>query len=406
MRRSALVRVAVDGSIRWQTPVPLGPDEQGSEVVVGRGRVFLGQDGALRSFDPASGAAGWVRALGGSAGQLLTADGLVLLVVLQGPGGGPARVEAYDQVSGARRWTHPGGDAVTLYRVRPGLVVAQQRFATIGLDTATGRVRWTAPVPGHDDGGAAFSQLATSAPVIVQGGVTTTAALDALTGRRLWARALPQGPVYPLLTGTVAVLAPTESVGSAPGGVVAVDAATGAHRWTLPAPDQSGAVAVAGYGVVLAVTGGTVQGGRTTAVAAETGRVLWSAPTPAAGPDSPAAITAHSVAYVEDRWHDAARGPAHRTIALVNRRLRDGRVLYRRPIAQPLPVGPAQRSRYLPLVLTPGGTGPVSLRLFDLATHQVRYTTRVPHWPARTPLALPDGSVLTLTADLITAVGA
>jgi len=75
VRRSALVRVGVDGSIRWQTPVPLGPDEQGSEVVVGRGRVLLGQGGALRSFDPVSGAVGWVRELGGSAGQLLPPTG-------------------------------------------------------------------------------------------------------------------------------------------------------------------------------------------------------------------------------------------------------------------------------------------------------------------------------------------
>lgn len=86
VRRSALVRVGVDGSIRWQTPVPLGPDEQGSDAVTARGRVFLAQDGTLRSYDVTSGAAGWARTLGGTAVQLLTVDGLVLVVVSSGPG--------------------------------------------------------------------------------------------------------------------------------------------------------------------------------------------------------------------------------------------------------------------------------------------------------------------------------
>lgn len=242
--------------------------------------------------------------------------------------------------------------------------------------------------------------------MIVQGGITTTAALDADTGRRLWARALPLGPVYPLLTGSVAVLTPTAFGGSGPGGVVGVDAATGAHRWTVSSTDESGSVAAAGHGVVLAVTGGTVHGGRTTAVAAESGRVLWSTPIPAAGAGSPAAVTAHAVAYIEDLWHDTAGG-SHRTISLVNRRLTDGRVLYHRPTAEPVPQDPSRRhGRYLPLILTPGGAGPEALRLFDLATHRVRYTARTPHLPARTPLALPDGSVITVTADPLIVVGA
>ena len=406
MRRSALVRIGVDGAIRWQTPVPLGRDEQGSEVAVGGGRVFIAQDGVLRSFDPASVTPGWTRGLGGAAGQLLTADGLVLVVVDLVSGRGPARVVAHDQRSGEHRWTHTGGDDfIVLYRVRAGLVIAQQRFATVALDTHTGRVRWTAPVPGHDDGGSSFAQLATSASVIVQGALVTTAALDAGTGRRLWARALPLGPVYPLLSGSVAVLTPTSFGGSGPGGVLAVDAATGAHRWTVRAPDESGSVAAAGHGVVLAVTGSTVTGGRTTAVTAETGRILWSAPLPAAGQGSPAAVTAHAAAYIEDRWHDSPGG-AHRTISLVNRRLSDGRVLYRRPTAEPLPTGPPQPNRYLPLIRTPAGIGTASLRLFDLATHRVRYTVHTPHWPVHSPRTLSDGSVLTLTADPIIAVGA
>jgi len=163
-------------------------------------------------------------------------------------------------------------------------------------------------------------------------------------------------------------------------------------------------VVAAGPGVVVAVTGDTVAGGRTTAVTADTGRMLWSTPVPAAGyGDSPTAITAHSVAYVayvEDLWQHTP-GHSHRSIDLVNRRLSDGRVLYRRPTAEPTPQGqpPQLRSRYLPLILTPTGRGPAALRLFDLATHRVRFTVHTPHWPTASPLAVPDGSLVSLTAD-------
>lgn len=406
VRRSALLRIAADGSIAWQTPVPLGQDEQGSAVVAARGRLFLAQGDALRSFDVASGKPGWVRTVSGVPGQLIALDGLVLLV-LSSLSGRDQRIAAYDHETGRPRWTHDSAaDFIVLYRLRSGSVLAQQRYQTVALNTATGRVRWSAPVPGHDDGGSEFAQLATSPSTVVQAGVLTTAGLDAGTGRRLWSRALPIGAAYPVLTGSVAVLAPEDFGGSAPGGVVAVDARTGAHRWTVTSADESGSVVAAGFGVVVAMTGGTVQGGRTTAVSAESGRVLWSAPIPAAsGTEQPSAMTARSVAYLEDLWHDAP-GHQHRTISLVNRRLHDGRVRYRHPISDPTAQGtpPQLHGRFLPLVLDPGGRGPVAIGLFDLATHRVRFTRRIPHWPTASPLPLSDGSVVSLTADPQTGV--
>lgn len=402
VRRSALVRIGVDGAIRWQTPVALGPDEFGSQVAVGRGRVFLAQDGALRSYDVTSGRPAWAAPMAGIMWQLLAVDGLVL-VVGSSKLRRDLRVAAYDQDTGRHRWTHTSSaDAIVLYPIRAGLVAAQQRFTTVALDTATGRVRWTAPVPGHDDGGSCFTQLATSPTVLVQGRLVTTAALDASTGRRLWQRSLAQSAPTAVLTGSVAVLTSLSVGGPTPGGVVAVDARTGAPRWGLASAEQPAAVVAAGYGVVVAVTGSTEARGRTTAVATETGRVLWSTAAPASSDSiSATAITAHAVAYIEDYWRASSHHP-HRSISLVNRRLSDGRVLYRRPTAQPTAQGTAPHltGRYLPLVLHPGGRGPISVRLFDLATHQVRYTVPVPHWPTTTPPVLTDGSVITHTAEL------
>jgi len=280
VRRSALIRIAVDGSIRWQTPVPLGPDERGSDAVTARGRVFLAQDGALRSFDVVSGAAGWAQPVAGIVWQLLTVDGLVV-VVASSPTRRQLRVSAYDQDTGRHGWTHASdADFIVAYPVRPGLVIAQQRFATVALDTATGRVRWTAPVPGHDDGGSSFTQLATSPSVVVQSGLVTTAGLDAGTGRRLWARAFALDAPSAVLTGSVAVLTSSGFGGSTPGGVLAVDARTGVPRWALRSTGQSASVVAAAAGVVVAVTGDTVAGGRTTAVVTESGRVLWAAGSP------------------------------------------------------------------------------------------------------------------------------
>jgi outer membrane protein assembly factor BamB len=409
VRRSVLLRYSSDGAVRWQTSVPLDPNERGSEVMAGGGQIFLVQGGALRSFDLATGAPRWVRPLAAvTSGSPLVMDGLIL-VVLSAADGRDVRVSAYDQDTGRPRWTHDdGADFIVLYPVRAGLVIVQERYRTITLETATGRIQWTAPVPGHDDGGSSFAQVATSPTTVVQGGVTTTAALDASTGRRLWARALLLGSVEPVLTGSVAVLAPQDFGGAAPGGVVALDARTGAHRWTVPAADESGGVVAAGFGAVVAVTGGTVQGGRTTAVATETGRVLWSAPVPADTlGDAPTALTARGVGYVEDLWHDRA-GHQRRVISLVNRRLDDGRVLYRHPIAEPIAQGlpPLLHGRYLPLILPTAGNAPPAIRLFDLATHRVRFTVVPPRWPTATPLALPDGSVVSLTADLTTGVAA
>lgn len=402
VRRSVLLRYAPDGSLRWHTPVPLGIDERGAEVVAAGGRLFTVQGGALRCFNEASGAPVWVHPVAAvAAGTPLTVGGLVV-VVLSTAGGRDARVAAYDQATGRHRWTHDdGADFITLYPLRPGLVIAQERYRTVAVDTTTGRTRWSAPVPDHDDRGQSFAQLATSASTVVQGGLTTTAALDAGTGRRLWAHALPYGAMQPVLTGPVVVLSPQRFGVPGPGGVIALDARTGAHRWTIPSRNESAAVVTTGYGVVVAVTGDTVAGGTTTAVTAATGRVLWSVPVPAAaGEGAPTAITARSVAYIEDLWHDSP-GHTHRTIALVNRGLTDGRILYRRPTAEPLPQGPTPRlhSRVLPLFLAPGGRLPPQLRLFDLATHQVRYTTHSPRWPTSTPLVVPDGSLVSLTAD-------
>lgn len=390
--------------MRWHTSVPLGADDGGSAAVVTRGRVFLFQAGSLRSFDLGTGRPGWSRPFTGDGAQLVPVDGLVLLGTSDDTRPRPrARVVAVDAVTGAHRWSYdPGVDAIQLYRVRPGLVVAQQRYTTVALDTATGRVRWRAPVADGDQQGAAFAQLAVSARTVVQGGEPTSVGLDAGTGRRLWAIRPGIGESFPFLTGSVALLAPMGSGGSEPGGVLAVDARTGRHRWTVRSADESGSVVAAGHGVVVAMTGGTVQGGRTTAVAAETGRVLWSSDLPAAGADDePTAMTVDRVAYVEDHWdHDAH---ARRHIALVCRRLRDGRVLYRQPTVEPLTQGPPVRfaGPVLPLVIDPDGRGPGRLRSFSLDRRRVDFTVRLPHFIAASPVVLGDGSLVVPTADLV-----
>jgi outer membrane protein assembly factor BamB len=92
--------------------------------------------------------------------------------------------------------------------------------------------------------------------------------------RRTWFLDLPYGAGTPLVAGGT-VYAGTEEGGDGPGVVVALDAATGATRWSAPtgSAEGSGALAMADGRVFALPDGG--QGSPMVALDAATGRRLW-----------------------------------------------------------------------------------------------------------------------------------
>ncbi|MEV7420322.1 serine/threonine-protein kinase [Streptomyces sp. NPDC089919] len=181
------------------------------------------------------------------------------------PAGGPWAVSLGTAGADNRTPVCTYGEPGAVYCKAPGLTAAR-------LDPADGAVRWSVKAPG----GAARAE-ADRAPAARAGLVYAVApggdallALDAGTGARRWSVPVT-GSATPLTAGKSVLLAASD------GRVTALDAATGRLRWSkrlggvgaqwLVAPD--GATA-------FAVTAGEADGASTvTAFAADTGRQLW-----------------------------------------------------------------------------------------------------------------------------------
>jgi outer membrane protein assembly factor BamB len=137
----------------------------------------------------------------------------------------------------------------------------------LGMDPATGRLLWSTTVGLHENHD--VSALA---------GPTTV--LPGTYGGVLTPPAAYRGTVYMAVLNAPTVLRPNQTayfgghVGTMPGEVAAIDAATGRHQWTTSVPgDPTGGAAIVGDLVIT----GTLQGSLI-ALDRATGRIVWTAP--------------------------------------------------------------------------------------------------------------------------------
>lgn len=208
-------------------------------------------------------------------------------------GSDAGRLAAYDAGSGERLWAVQAGDALRgTPAVAGDLVVTGGGLdgGLLALDAATGEQRWAVPTPGR--------LTVYTAPSVVDGVVyaatgpsqdreDTVFALDAATGEQLWATDV----------GTSVFAGPAVGEGLAivgnadDGELIALDAATGAVRWTLTRTDDYfiGGASIVDGTVFIPTTDGD-GGGSLLAVDAATGTLRWEADTHGDGQGSTPAV--------------------------------------------------------------------------------------------------------------------
>ncbi|NDU75219.1 PQQ-binding-like beta-propeller repeat protein [Actinomadura sp. DSM 109109] len=240
----------------------------------------VSEDGARLVARDQSGKVRWTSELFGEdiGPELLGPDGGTLLV-----DSGNRAVIGVEAATGRRLWTHEWPEKTSisfLYgitnRTLVALAVVQRSGSLlIGLDTATGVLRWADP-DGHlaltaEGGGNLFFQNPS--------GVTLDA-LDIGTGHKVWTAKLPKAAAYPDREGQLAqsfVMAGGTVYTGSPT-LYALEASTGRERWTYTPASPGGqerSLLVSGrYAYIL-------DSPRLIALDARTGRRVWSVDTPA-----------------------------------------------------------------------------------------------------------------------------
>jgi outer membrane protein assembly factor BamB len=214
---------------------------------------------------------------------LIAADGLVYAGI-SAAANGDARTYAINAATGRQAWiaTGPRPYAASSGAVFGFAVTRGGATDVVATGAASGRTLWT-----HDAGplldNAKVGWLAYADGLVYAAagttenrtaGQPTVRALNARTGRRVWAVTLGAGPQSPVLAGGVLYTPDVTSPVASTGRVVALHASTGARRWT--------SAALAGAPGLLLVTDGTVCGSTLSASGSAifaldgaTGRQLW-----------------------------------------------------------------------------------------------------------------------------------
>ena len=264
---------AQTGAVMWRAQTYT---TAGTPVVSG-GTLYAGaDDGTVRSFDAATGKAGWsftrtagVSAQSGQDAYVAEANGVVYAT----SDGGAAY--ALDAATGKQRWlfTLPVGDHVyTVPTLANGLVyfaAGGLNGAVYALDAATGKPRWTYPQASGFDG-----QPVVAGGVVYAGGTATLYALDAQTGASRWSYDATSNILSAAGVGSDLIY-----IGALDGSVVAVHATDRSKVWSFQTGGSAGNALIA-RGAALTLDGQTLyvgsEGGTVYALAAATGKRLWS----------------------------------------------------------------------------------------------------------------------------------
>lgn len=289
---------AATGAVRWRLPLPKGSTGlAGPPVATADGGLAMaGWTGPLLMVNMADGSIRWRSGDGSGSGAVAAADGLVFLS--NGTG-----VTAYDDRTGAQRWTATGSEVMPPLQLAGGLLlVTDDTPSGVGsvltaITPATGRIAWrfhanvTLMVSAADPAGGVAVAASFAGRIFL---------LDPGTGRLRWQAhtVLDAGPLF-----TSAGLIEIEGAeGSGPVRIVDRDAADGRIDWqdTLSAPDTSGGV---GYlagpllqdGQLALVLGIAVRHGQPTPLSAyrlDTGSLAWRVTLPENAVVSPALVSA------------------------------------------------------------------------------------------------------------------
>ena len=197
-------------------------------------------------------------------------------------------VIAVDRATGRERWRSttgvPGDYPIGANLVVAGDVVVMPDILLFAFDTATGTPRWTFRPANRDQPG--LSGIATDGETIYTPSIDNHAyAVDARTGRQKWDTTLPgdstSGSFNPAVRDGLVFIGVKRFRNPTTGAFVALDAATGAIRWTHEfQPGYPGALtgclgrsAFDGPNVIVAAEDGQIY-----AFDRQTGAVRWTAP--------------------------------------------------------------------------------------------------------------------------------
>jgi outer membrane protein assembly factor BamB len=187
-----------------------------------------------------------------------------------------ASVYAIDAATGKKAWTQDGSEGFLPFAAGSGMVYCLAGDGLAAVSAATGRVLWNSGV-GPLNGATGFVyglyEEDTVYTTVGQGVV----AVSGQTGRELW---LSRTPGLPTALAYAAGTIYTGWQVSGAGEVAALDAATGARRWSREVSTVPGGLAVTG-GVVVSTTSleislaDKLRKFAVSAVDASTGRLLW-----------------------------------------------------------------------------------------------------------------------------------
>jgi outer membrane protein assembly factor BamB len=149
------------------------------------------------------------------------------------------RFVALERESGVIRWEAPVGEhagASVLTRAGSDAIalVTTERGVVAALDGRTGVTRWSAPVPGEIWAAPAADATTSTGVVLWAGDEHRLRVFDLATGAVRWEATVAPGASAPAIRDGVVVLG--EGDGNFAARVVARDLASGAERWSVPAP--------------------------------------------------------------------------------------------------------------------------------------------------------------------------
>ena len=215
------------GDLAWRRDLESGPVL--ASLLVADDVLYAGTEGGiLFALDPATGVEQWKVDVGGAITRGPAFGGGVLYV---GAAGG--RFTAIDVATHAIRWTADlgAGEVGTptlgdgLVYAGRGLLAADSDHALVAIDIADGSIRWRWTSPG---GGQAHMGGLANGRVYAATDDGTLAALDALTGKQIWADRF--GEKLPSL---VAIVDDVLYLSAEPRSVRAVDARSGVQLWNV-----------------------------------------------------------------------------------------------------------------------------------------------------------------------------
>jgi outer membrane protein assembly factor BamB len=190
------------------------------------------------------------------------------------------RFVALERDSGVLRWEaavgeRAGGVVLTRAGSDPVALVTTERGLVAALDGSDGRARWSVQLPGDISAAPAADAGAGAGAVLWTGAQDESAnrlrVFDLATGSVRWESVIEPGATAPVIHEDLVVLG--EGNGNFAAGVVGRDLASGAERWSVPAPAsfESGVTpGAAGGDVAVCDHSGTI-----TLVDARAGKARW-----------------------------------------------------------------------------------------------------------------------------------